>query len=129
MTTDAGRSGSPIDVRVARRDERGVATVLAIGWIVVLTTVGWVGTLAATVAAAQHHADGAADLAALAAAGTAQSSRVERCAAAARVARANAVTLSRCQPDGLDVVVIVADEVELPWDIDGEITATARAGP
>jgi secretion/DNA translocation related TadE-like protein len=117
------------DVPVQRPDEHGVATVLAIGWIVVLMTVGWVGMLAAAVAAAQHHADGAADLAALSAARAVPSGGDGGCVAAARIARANAVTLSRCQPDGLDVLVIVSDDVDLPWDIGGEITATARAGP
>jgi secretion/DNA translocation related TadE-like protein len=108
--------------------EPGVATVLAVGWIVVLMTLGWIAVLAAVIAAAQHHLDGAADLAAVSAAQSLQSGQ-DPCAAATRVARSNGVSLRECRRDGLDVVVTVVDTIALPLDVDGGITATARAGP
>jgi secretion/DNA translocation related TadE-like protein len=108
--------------------ERGVATMLAVGWIVVLLTAGWIAMLAAAIATAQHHLDGAADLAALSAAQSAQSGD-DACEAAARVARGNDVTVQACRHEGLDIVVTVVDHIDLPLNVDGAITATARAGP
>jgi secretion/DNA translocation related TadE-like protein len=108
--------------------EGGVATMLAVGWIVVLLTASWIAVLAAAIATAQHHVDGAADLAALSAAQSAQSDG-DACNAAARVARGNDVAVQDCRRDGVDVVVTVVDRIDLPLNIDGTITATARAGP
>jgi secretion/DNA translocation related TadE-like protein len=119
-----GRCGSSS----APADEQGIATVLAVAWIVVLMTAGWLAMLAAAIAAAQHHLDGAADLAALSAAQSAQSGR-DGCAVAARIAQSNDVTVRQCRHDGTDIVVTVVDSVDLPLDVDGTITATARAGP
>jgi secretion/DNA translocation related TadE-like protein len=101
---------------------------LAVGWIGVLLTAGWIAMLTATIAAAQHHLDGAADLAALSAAQSAQSGD-DACDAAARVARGNDVAVQECRRDGVDVVVTVVDHIDLPLNVDGAITATARAGP
>jgi secretion/DNA translocation related TadE-like protein len=113
----------------ARSGERGIATVLALGWIAVILTVGWIAAIGAAVAAAQHRIDGAADLAALSAAQAVQSGHQDGCAVAAHVASSNGVTVRDCRRDGVDVVVTVADELDLPWSLDGAITATARAGP
>jgi secretion/DNA translocation related TadE-like protein len=110
-------------------DEDGVATVLALVWMMAIVTVAWVATLAAVIAARQHHLDGAADLAALSAARVAQSSPSDGCATAARIAQSNGVSLLSCRRDGSDVVVTVGDAVDLPWNVDGAMTATARAGP
>jgi secretion/DNA translocation related TadE-like protein len=109
-------------------DERGIATVLGVAWIVVLMTAGWLAMLAAAIAWAQHHLDGAADLAALSAAQSAQSGR-DGCAAAVRIAERNGVTVRECRRVGTDIVVTVVDTVDLPLDVDGTITSTARAGP
>jgi secretion/DNA translocation related TadE-like protein len=103
--------------------------VLALGWIAVLLTVGWIAAIAGAVAAAQHRVDGAADLAALSAAQAVQSGRPDGCAVAEHVASSNGVTVRDCRRDGVDVVVTVADELDLPWSLDGAMTATARAGP
>jgi secretion/DNA translocation related TadE-like protein len=115
-------------LRHVHAGERGVATMLAVGWIGVLLTAGWIAMLTATIAAAQHHLDGAADLAALSAAQSAQSGD-DACDAAARVARGNDVAVQECRRDGVDVVVTVVDHIDLPLNVDGAITATARAGP
>ena len=112
-----------------RRDERGAATMLAIGWIVVVSTMGSIAILAATVAAAQHHLDGAADLAAVSAAQAAQTGSDAACDAAAWVAQANGVAVDNCRRDGVDVVVTLVDTLGLPWGLAGTITASARAGP
>jgi secretion/DNA translocation related TadE-like protein len=115
-------------VASAASGERGVATVTALGWAVVLLTLGWIAVVGAAVAAAQHHLDGAADLAALAAAQAAQTGQ-DGCAAAAHVASSNGVIVRACERDDVDVVVTVADHLDLPWSLDRAITATARAGP
>jgi secretion/DNA translocation related TadE-like protein len=109
--------------------EGGSATVFALLWTTVVLTVGWLATLAAVIVAAQHHLDGAADLAALSAAQTGRSGDGDACSAAARIAQRNEVKLVSCQRDGSDVVVTVSDAVALPWNVAGEMTATARAGP
>jgi secretion/DNA translocation related TadE-like protein len=92
-------------------------------------TLGWIAVVGAAVAAAQHHLDGAADLAALAAAQAAQSGQQDGCAAAAHVASSNGAIVRACGRDGVDVVVTLADHLDLPWTLDRAITATARAGP
>ena len=109
--------------------ERGVATMLAVAWIVVLSTVGSIAILAAAVAAAQHRLDGAADLAAVSAAQRSQSGTASACDAAAQVARANGVAVDTCQRDGVDIVVRLIDTISLPWGLDGALHASARAGP
>jgi secretion/DNA translocation related TadE-like protein len=111
-----------------RTDDRGVASVLAVAWIVVVMTAGWIAMLAVAITAAQHHLDGAADIAAIAAAQAAQSGE-DACTTAARVARGNDVSLGDCRHEGLDVVVTVVDAIDLPLHVDGTIKSTARAGP
>ena len=111
-----------------RRTDDGVATVWAAAWIFVCVMVGWLSMLAAAVVAAQHHLDGAADLSSLSAAARLQRGG-DACAAAARIAEANSVTLSRCAREGADVVVTVTDAIRLPFSVDGSLTSTARAGP
>ena len=111
------------------RGERGVAAVLALGWAAALSTLGWIALLGAAVAAAQHRLEGAADLVALSAAQALQSGQQDGCAVAAQVASSNGVIVRDCRRDGVDVVVTVADYLDLPWTLDRAITATARAGP
>jgi secretion/DNA translocation related TadE-like protein len=122
------REREPPDEPAAPAAERGVATVLAVGWVVVLLTAGWLAALAVAIAAAQHHLDGAADLAAFSAAASAQTG-ADPCATAARIARRNGVSVSECRREGPDVVVTVVGEVGLPLDVDGALASTARAGP
>jgi secretion/DNA translocation related TadE-like protein len=123
-----GRHADDVEPRRRSAGEAGVATVLAIVWIVVITTAGWIGMLAAAITAAQHHLDGASDLAAVSAALSAQAGD-DPCAAATRIADRNGVGLRDCLRDGDDLVVTLVDSVRLPFGIDGTITATARAGP
>lgn len=106
----------------------GFATVWAVIWTTVLVLVGWVCLLVAGLVARQHQLDGAADLVALSAA-----SRVQRggdgCEAAAQIAAANHVSLVTCQVEGVDVVVEVGVNVDLPFGITGRLAGNARAGP
>ena len=94
-----------------RRDERGVATVVAVGLMGLLLAVTVVAAGGTQVAVAGHRAEAAADLAALAGA---QAVRVggDGCAAAQRSARRNAGRVTGCAVEGLDVQVTV--EVETP---------------
>jgi secretion/DNA translocation related TadE-like protein len=89
--------------------------------------IGVVIFLGAATEARQHHLDGAADLAALSAAG-----RLERagdaCGTAFDIATANDVGLAACRVEGRDVVVVLTDTVALPFGVGGEISAEARAG-
>ena len=111
-----------------RRDDDGQATVWAIGWIAVLVSLTWITLLLAAAVARQHHLDGAADLAAVSAAGD-QQRGFDACRTASRLARANHVTLSDCTVDGLDVIVAVVDHLALPVGITVDLTSRARAGP
>ena len=105
-----------------------MATVWAVAWIFVCLTFGWVALLATSIVSAQHHLDGAADLASLSG-----GARLQRggdpCGVAQAVARANRVELDHCETDGEDVVVDVSSSVQLPFGMSGRITARARAGP
>jgi secretion/DNA translocation related TadE-like protein len=122
--------GPPSAVRAEpAATQRGIASMLAVGWIAVLSTAGFIALLAASAAAAQHHLEGAADLAALSAAQLAQRGATDGCEDAVRVAHDNGVTVRDCRRDGADIVVTVVDEIGLPWGLDGSLTATARAGP
>ncbi|WP_442913236.1 Rv3654c family TadE-like protein [Kribbella sp. CA-293567] len=116
-------------------DDRGSASLLAIGITFVLLGGCLVGVLWAAVSVGHHRADAAADLAALSAAQALQISAsgsattVGACAAAAQVASAQQVELRDCQLLGETVTILVA--VELQWGMLGTpvLTAEARAGP
>jgi secretion/DNA translocation related TadE-like protein len=77
----------------------------------------------------QHHVDGAAELAALAAAEAGRTPQGGVCDAASDSAQRNGAALVSCRVDGADVVVTVTGQIDLPWGIDGTLTSTARAGP
>lgn len=111
----------------ARRDERGVATVVAIGLVGLLVLVA--GTCAAvTVIVLSHRrAQVAADLAALAGAAALQRG-ADPCVAAATIAQRQGARVSRCVVDGPDVVVVTG--VRVVRALGGtELPARARAGP
>ncbi|SEC20713.1 helicase/secretion neighborhood TadE-like protein [Nocardioides exalbidus] len=75
--------------------------------------------------AAQRRAQAAADLAALAGAGSTD----DACASAARVASANHALLESCTVAGDDVTVEVSVAgPDVPWRV-VRVTAEARAGP
>lgn len=114
--------------RRIRADESGVATVWAAAWIFVVTTLAWVGMIAAAATARQHKVDGSADLVAVSAAASLQRGG-DACRTAARLASSNAVVLDSCRVDGEDVVVSVTDELSLPLAIRRQLIGHARAGP
>ena len=111
-----------------RRPDGGQATVWAVGWIAVFLSVTWITLLLAVAVARQHRLDGAADLAAVSAAG-AQQHGGDPSRTAARLAAANHVLFSGCELDGDDVLVSVTDHLTLPVGITFDLTSQARAGP
>jgi len=110
------------------RDEAGFATVWGLCWIVVCLLVAWMALLASMVVARQHHLDGAADLTSLSAAARLQRGG-DPCELAERIAQDNHASMSSCRVEGHDVVVEVRDVVDLPFGMQGQLVATARAGP
>lgn len=111
-----------------RSSQRGVATVLALSWMLVITLMAWVGMLVAVATARQHKVDGAADLVAVSAAVVLQRGE-DPCRVAADFARRNSVGLRDCRVDGDDVVVEVDDEVAFGFGLRRDLTGEARAGP
>lgn len=111
-----------------RRDESGVATVLAVGLMGMLLAVTTIATAATLVAVTGHRAAAAADLAALAGAQAVSDSR-SACAAAALSARHNGGEVSDCSVAGLDVSVTVAVTTPRVLGLVWSVPADARAGP
>ncbi|WP_299931158.1 Rv3654c family TadE-like protein [uncultured Nocardioides sp.] len=113
------------------RGESGAATVLVVAMAGVLMFV-MVGLAAVGgLVTAQRRAQAAADLAALGGASALAGVRgsADACAAAARVAGANAAALDACTPDGRTVRVTVSvDGPDVPWR-EVRVSAEARAGP
>ncbi len=110
--------------------ERGSASVWVLALAGVLALVGLAGALVAAAVTARHRATAAADLAALAAAGSAVEGHADPCAAAAAVAEANGASLRSCTVDPAAVAdVAVGVPVELGPLGEREATARARAGP
>jgi secretion/DNA translocation related TadE-like protein len=110
--------------------ERGSATVWVLALAGVLAVVGAAAVLVAAAVTARHRAGGAADLAALAAAGRAVTGDPDACAAAAEVAHRNGARLATCTvEDGAVAAVTVTVPVRLgPLGL-FEATGRARAGP
>lgn len=90
-------------------------------------TLGVVGVGVAV--AARHRAQGAADLAALAAAGRVATGQRAACEWASSVAGAMRVRVTECRIEQLDVVVRVEERVQLGRFGIGVARAVARAGP
>lgn len=102
-----------------------VCTAGAVAALVVLAGVVW--TLGAAVVS-RHRAAGAADLAALAAAGAAHRGTGAACARADVLGDRMRVRIAECRLDGWDALVVTAvDTPGLP--LSGPATARARAGP
>ena len=104
--------------------ERGSASVLVVVAATVALVFGVAATLLATALGSAARARTAADLAALAAADV-QAAAGDACAAAERVARANAAGLVTCDPGGAAVTVVV----EVPSVLGRAVRARARAEP
>lgn len=102
-----------------------LAAALIAALVSVTIGISWLG--AAVVA--RHEAQGAADLAALAAAGALPTGRDAACDAADDLAAANRAEVTRCQVDGLDVLIEARIMVRLGRFGLGPAQAVARAGP
>ncbi|MEV0697472.1 Rv3654c family TadE-like protein [Saccharopolyspora sp. NPDC050389] len=109
--------------------DRGTATVLSavlsMALVVLLCFILQLGA----VTVARHRAEGAADLAALAAAAYAPHGQQIACDRANRVARGMRAELAECRMDGWDALVTV--RADLPAFVPGgrKASARARAGP
>jgi secretion/DNA translocation related TadE-like protein len=112
---------------VSRRGEAGSATPFAIACLGLLVLLAAALGVVTAMVHAHRQAESAADLAALAAAGSV--GRADPCAAGRDVAGANGATLTACAVAGRDVRVRV--EVAGPHWLGqtADLTAEARAGP
>jgi secretion/DNA translocation related TadE-like protein len=111
-----------------RREEAGIATIWGLAIMGILLMLAAVSAGVVSLVGARHRAEAAADLAALAGAEAVLDGR-DACAAADRIASANAGELVRCTVNG--EIVEVRVEVKAPrllgtvWTLAGR----ARAGP
>lgn len=108
-------------------DDTGAATVLAALMIVVVMAVAGVGVRVGSAVVARHRAQGAADLAALAAAARLPNGTAAACQGALEVSRTMGAELADCTVAQLDVVIAVV--VEAGGPMGGRARASARAGP
>ncbi|MFJ9313743.1 Rv3654c family TadE-like protein [Pimelobacter simplex] len=119
----------PADSTTRSTDERGAATVLAVAMAGVLLLVGAATGVVGAIVVDHRRAQAAADLAALAAAAAHADPGRHPCTTAARVATANGATLRSCRRDGPDVVVTVVVQGPRWLGQEGDLIASARAGP
>jgi secretion/DNA translocation related TadE-like protein len=110
------------------RDERGIATVVAVGLMGMLLAVTMIAVTGTVVAVTSHQAGAAADLAALAGAQALRDGR-SGCAAAAWSARDNGGEVSDCSVAGRDVSVTVQVATPRVLGLVWAVPADARAGP
>ena len=110
-----------------RGRDRGSGTVLAVTLTGVVLTVTLAALVLGSAVVASHRARLAADLAALAGAGQAQTAAGAgaACGEAGRVAALNGATLRSCSVEGGDVLLVVSVSAGLT----GQATARSRAGP
>lgn len=109
--------------------DRGVATVWAAGVIAVLVSMAVFGLRLGEAMVARHHAESAADLAALAGAAVAVAGEQDACAQARRVTDRMRVRLESCHTQGWDVRVDVEAQPAGWLGGLGAATGRARAGP
>ncbi len=109
--------------------DRGVATVWAVGAIAVLMGLAAFGLYLGEAMVIRHQAESAADLAALAGAGTVVAGEQYACAQACRVTDRMRVQLVSCRARGWDVLVDVAARPGGWLGGLGTATGRARAGP
>ena len=94
--------------------------------IVVMMAIALIGVRVGSAVVARHRAQGAADLAALAAAARLPSGQAAACQGALEVTHAMGAELADCTVAELDVVIAV---VVAGGPIGGRAHASARAGP
>lgn len=104
--------------------ERGSAAVSGVVAMLLLTVVALAGMQAGAAVVVRHRVNGAADLAALAAAARLADGERVACEQAERVAVAHRAVLLRCSAAGWEVVAEVS--ATTPF---GPVNARARAGP
>ncbi|MDQ3762952.1 MAG: flp pilus-assembly TadE/G-like family protein [Actinomycetota bacterium] len=109
--------------------DRGVATVWAAGAIAVLVSTAAFGVQLGEAMILRHHAESAADLAALAGAATMVAGEHYACAQARRVTDRMRVQLVSCHTRSWDVLVEVAARPGGWLGRLGAATGRARAGP
>jgi len=109
--------------------DRGVATVWAAVVIAVLAGMAVFGLHLSEALVARHHAESAADLAALAGAGELLPGEQVACSQARRVTDRMRVDLVSCRIQGWDVLVEVTAQPPGWLGHLGAATAQARAGP
>jgi secretion/DNA translocation related TadE-like protein len=108
-------------------DQRGAATVMALGLVAVLVFVAVICAGTVAIVIAHRRAQVAADLGSLAGA-TALQRGTDPCTQASRIAGRHGAVVTRCVVDGM--TVLVATSVTLPTVLGaGEVPARARAGP
>ena len=110
-------------------DDRGVATVWSAGVITVLVSVAVFGMHLGAAMVARHHAESAADLAALAGAAQVLPGEQHSCDQARRVTDRMRVQLAMCHLRDWDVLVEVSAQPPGWLGSLGAATAQARAGP
>ncbi|MGH3692596.1 MAG: Rv3654c family TadE-like protein [Pseudonocardiaceae bacterium] len=110
-------------------DDRGAATVWSAGAIAVLLSVAVFGMHLGAAMVARHHAESAADLAALAGAAQAVAGEQYACGQARRVTDRMRVRLASCRLRDWDVLVEVSAQPPGWLGRLGVATAQARAGP
>ncbi|HYZ35398.1 MAG TPA: Rv3654c family TadE-like protein [Pseudonocardiaceae bacterium] len=110
-------------------DDRGIASVWAAVAITVLVSIGACGLQLGEALVARHHAESAADLAALAAAAHILPGEQYACGEARRVTERMRVTLVSCRTHDWDVLIDVAARPPGWLGTLGTATAQARAGP
>lgn len=115
-------------MRVAS-DERGSATVAGAFAIAALAGLVVVVVFVGAAVSARHHAQSAADLAALAAASALVLGEADPCVQAGLIADRMDAAVGSCVPKGGDVVVSVTVTVDLGLLGSRPARATARAGP
>lgn len=111
-----------------RRDESGVVTVWGVALIGLLTLLAVVAFAVTAVVAGHRRAQAAADLAALAGAGSLQHDR-DGCRSAAHIARRNDAVLVSCAVEQWRVRVVVAVPVPGLLGREHRLRARALAGP
>jgi secretion/DNA translocation related TadE-like protein len=110
-------------------DDRGVATVWAAGAVTVLVSMAVFGVYLGEAVVTRHHAESAADLAALAGAAQVIAGEQYACAQARRVTDRMRVQLVACHTRGWDILVDVATRADGWLGGLGAAAARARAGP
>ncbi len=125
----SGAIGMRMRAAVLTGSDAGSATVAAAFAMVAIMVVIVLVVQVGAAVAARHHAQSAADLAALAAAGALDRGNESGCTAAEDIARRMQVRVVSCRIVEWDAIVTVSDRASLSIFGTREVRAAARAGP